>query len=306
MEKTQTFENMHLVPEGLLELNEYLTRPGGIFDEPHAAVFELIAPGHAQWQFSAFNDFLAEYEPLIFALYERRRPGFRVTIVNFDDLNNVHSQVTVMAEDSRTIDDIFNIIEKYRVVSLFFPPNSEEETSSRPEKGSAIRKTQIFKHMHLVRPALKELDQYLTCQGGISGDPHSSLFEIVYPDGTRREFDKSPAFLAEYFPTFFTRYQRSRPGFEISIVNTANFRDLFSTVTVLAQDRQTIHEIFDIIERYHTQSVFFPANPQESAENLYASLKGDREKAAPAHNLNAGATACHSEGAADIRGERRT
>lgn len=304
MEKTKIFENMHVAPEGLLELNEYLTRPGGIFDEPHLTEFELIAPGHAHWRFSAFNDFLAEYEPLIFALYERRRPGFRVSIVNFDDLNNVRSRVTVMAQDSQAIDDIFKIIEKYCAVSLFFLLNSSEESSSRHKTQSPVQKTQTIKHMHLVRQGLKELDQYLTCQGGIFGDPHTSLFEIVYPDGKRREFDKSPAFLAEYYPTFFARYERSRPGFEISIVNTADFSDLFSTVAVLAQDRRTIHEIFDIIEKYHTQSVFFPADPKESAENLYASLKREREKAAPAHKLNAGATACHSEGAADIRGER--
>lgn len=280
MEKTQTFENMHLVPEGLLELNEYLTRPGGIFDEPHVAEFELTAPGNAQWEFTAFIDFLAEYEPLLDAHYERRRPGFQVIMINIADSNAISSRITVMAQDSRTIDDIFNIIEKYRAVSLFFP-QILREFSPHPKKDRAVRKTQTIKHLHLVRQGLKELDEYLTCQGGIFGDPHSSMFEIVYPDGARREFDKSPAFLAEYFPTFFTRYQRSRPGFEISIENTASFRDLYSTVTVLAQDRQTIHEIFDIIEKYHTQSVFFPADPKESAKNLYNSLRRDRIPAQP-------------------------
>src|SRR5215471_3981352 len=271
MKKEQLFENMHLAPAGFIELDEYLTRPGGPFHADHLAGFQLTSHDGGQWQFTSFEDFIVEYEPMLFASYDRGGPDFRVIILNVDGPRRFYSKVTVFAPDSQTIDDIFNIIEKYREHSIFFPPDPKKEIT--PRKPSPVKKTKTFKHMQLVREGLQELDQYLTCQGAIFGDPHSSLFEIVYPDGTRRVFDKSPAFLPEYFPLFRSHYQRSRPGFEVNIVNFHDFHDLYSTVSVLAQNRRTIHYIFNIIETYYTQSILFSEDPQKSAENLYEYVK---------------------------------
>lgn len=130
MIKTQLFKHMHLTPEGLKELNEYLTRPGGIFDAPHLSRFDLVYPDNSHCEFDRFEDFLAEYQPLYFARYERRRPDFETTIVNFADSRDIHSSFTVIAQERGTLHDIFNIIEEYLPKSVFFPPDPRESAKN--------------------------------------------------------------------------------------------------------------------------------------------------------------------------------
>jgi len=146
-------------------------------------------------------------------------------------------------------------------------------------KGTFMKKTHTFKYMHLTPEGLEDLDDYLTRPGGIFDAPHLSKFHLVYPDHSHCEFERFEDFLTEYQPLFYARYERRRPGFEMTIVNFADFHHLYSTFTVAAQDQSTIDDIFYIIDQYHPISVFFPQHPKESAKNLFASRQQQRASA---------------------------
>lgn len=120
MQKTQKFEQMHLVRDGMRELDAFLTSEE-ICDVPARGHFSLDSEDGGKWQFATVQEFLLEYEPFLPTVYERYGPHVRVTIVNSVNDGFLVTTVTVAAPDKVTIQKIFDIVEKYRAASTFGP-----------------------------------------------------------------------------------------------------------------------------------------------------------------------------------------
>jgi len=127
-----------------------------------------------------------------------------------------------------------------------------------------MRKTQIFKDMHLSTDGMKQLDAHLAGPGGIFEEPHYKEMMLVSADDAKWDFEESEDFLAEYRPGLFATYSRSRPhaGVEVRIVNYTDGKDLYSKFVVQAPDKAAIQAIFDIIENCRAQHGMYLVRPR--------------------------------------------
>jgi hypothetical protein len=130
MTKTQIFRNTRLVPDALVEVDQYLTRR---FVVPGVKTLQLCLPDEVLWTFDEFEQFMAEYPQSIKASYLCSNNKHDVLIQNIVDENGRSTYVEVRTMDRVIIDKVFGIVERYRAQSATVPPKARKRKKQQRE-----------------------------------------------------------------------------------------------------------------------------------------------------------------------------
>lgn len=136
MKKEKTFKNMRLVPEGLKELDQLVTRMGGVVDVPHPNNLELFFPDKSLWEFEELKDFMEGYPESVAALYRRCCEGVTVKMLNFVEHEDAYARFVVEAAERKTIQTIFELIEKY--LTAYAVDEATSRNCRRPPRRKAL------------------------------------------------------------------------------------------------------------------------------------------------------------------------
>ena len=117
MKKTQRFKNQHLSIDSMRKLDTYLTRHGGVLHRPDYSRLRLVYPDNACWDLDSSAHFLDRYDPSLRTCYEQARGDFNVIVVNYQG-NAPETKLIVVAPDQKTIDSIFDAMERYLAESV--------------------------------------------------------------------------------------------------------------------------------------------------------------------------------------------
>ena len=136
MKKEKTFKNMRLIPEGLKELDQLVTRMGGVVEVPHPNNLELFFADASLWEFEELKDFLEGYPESLAALYRRCCEGVTVKMLNFFEDGDAYARFVVEAAERKTIQTIFELIEKY--VTPYAVDEAISRSCRRPARRAVV------------------------------------------------------------------------------------------------------------------------------------------------------------------------